>query len=146
LATDNLVLAYRGGTAYLKGHVGLIDRALALSGRVEIARAVDDELGKTSTRRTVIPIASIAGTLDAPRVRIEPQVLAAAALEYSGSDRVREKIDETLGERLDEKLGPGGAEAVRDVLQGILGGGRRTDRSPPAPSDDSPVEQTEEQP
>lgn len=157
IATENLVLAYRGGTAYLKGNVGLVDRALALSGRVEIAREVDDELGKTSTRRTVIPIAAIGGTLDAPRVRIDPEVLATAAIDYSASDRIREKIDEKLGGRLEEKLGPGGAEAVRDVLQGILGGGRRTERSgaaapaeaPPAEAPavgvpDAPVEPIEE--
>jgi hypothetical protein len=138
IATENLVLAYRGGTAYLKGHVGLVDRALALSGRVEIAREVDAELGKTSTRRTVIPIAAIGGTIDAPRVRIDPEVLASAAIDYSASDRVREKIDERLGGRLEEKLGPGGAEAVRDVLQGILGGGRRTERSGAAPPAEAP--------
>jgi hypothetical protein len=108
VTTDNLVLRYRHGTATLHGSMGLVDRALDLRGRIELSREVDEELGKTRGSPTVIPIAHIRGTLDAPRVRLDRETLAQIALAYTAQDRVREKLE--------EKLGAGGAEAVEDIL------------------------------
>lgn len=110
LSTENLLLRYASGLAELRGSVGLVDRALDLRGRLELAREVDAELGKSAGAPTVIPIAHIGGTLDAPRVRIDREVLAQLALTYTGKDRVREKLQ--------KKLGPAGADILDDLLRG----------------------------
>ena len=70
--------------------------------------------GAKRAKERVIPIAHITGTLDAPRIVLDQKTLAALALAYSGNDRVREKLDKALG--------PGGSEAVEDLLGNILGG------------------------
>jgi hypothetical protein len=111
LSTENLLLRYAHGLASLRGSVGLVDRALDLSGKLELGREVDAELGKEAGKPTVIPIAHIGGTLDAPRVKIDRDVLAQLALTYAGNDRLRKKLE--------EKLGPGGA----DLIDGLLRGG-----------------------
>jgi hypothetical protein len=114
LSTENLLLRYPHGRAELKGSVGLLDRALDLRGQLELSREIDAELGKTKGQPTVVPIAHIGGTLDAPRVQIDRETLAQLALSYTGKSRVRDKLD--------EKLGPGGADAVEDLLDKVLGG------------------------
>lgn len=110
LSTENLLLRYAHGLAELRGSVGLLDRALDLRGRLELAREVDAELGKAKGAPTVIPIAHIGGTLDAPRVRIDREVLAQLALTYTANDKLREKLE--------EKLGPAGADILDDLLRG----------------------------
>jgi hypothetical protein len=117
LSTENLLLRYADGLAQLRGSVGLVDRALDLRGRLELSREVDAELGKTKGAPTVIPIAHIAGTLDAPRVQLDRETLAQLALTYAGRDRVREKLE--------EKLGSEGASAVEDILDQVLGGEKK---------------------
>jgi hypothetical protein len=90
--------------------VGLVDRALDLRGKLELSREVDAELGKAQGAPTVIPIAHVAGTLDAPRVQIDREVLAQLALRYAGTDRVREKLE--------KKIGPAGADILDELLRG----------------------------
>ena len=110
LRTENLTL--RGG-------IGLEDGALDLSGRIELSKDVDEDLGKSadSRRRTVIPIAAIGGTVSRPRVRLDRRALAQVAVELTTSGRLRNKLE--------EKLGVEGADAVQDLLEGILGGRKK---------------------
>ncbi len=115
LTTQNLTLVYKNATAYLRGGIGLLDGALDLSGRVVLSRGVDEELGKRSSRQTVIPIAAVGGSVDRPRLRLDRQALAGLALEYAaGSDRLQEKLEEAIGEE--------GAGTVRDLLDSLLRG------------------------
>ena len=77
---------------------------------VEVAR----ELGKSSGRETLIPIAGITGTVASPRLRLDRRVLADLALEYAvGSQMVREGLEEAIGEEA--------ADAVKDLLEGLFG-------------------------
>jgi hypothetical protein len=118
VSTDNLELAYKDATAFLKGSVGLVDRALDLSGRVVLTREADAELaGATRAKERVIPIAHIGGTLDAPRLELDQKTLAALALAYTGNDKVREKLD--------KRFGPGASEAVEGFLGNLLGGQKK---------------------
>jgi hypothetical protein len=110
LLTDNLLLRYAAARAELRGSVGLVDRALDLRGKLELSRELDAELGKAKGAPTVIPIAHVAGTLDAPRVQIDREVLAQLALAYTGTDRVREKLE--------KKIGPAGTEILDELLRG----------------------------
>lgn len=118
VASDNLELAYKDATAFLKGSVGLSDRTLDLSGRVVLTKEADAELAGTArAKERVIPIAHIGGTVDAPRIELDQKTLAALALAYTGSDKVREKLDKALG--------PGASEAVEGLLGNILGGQKK---------------------
>ncbi len=115
LSSRNLLLRYKHATAHLNGSVGLATGgALDLRGRVELAREVEAEFGKPGGSPTVIPITHIGGTLERPRVEIDRDTLAQVALAYAGSGRVREKLD--------EKLGPGAADAVEGLLDRLRGG------------------------
>ncbi|MEE9281755.1 MAG: AsmA family protein [Myxococcota bacterium] len=114
LRTDNLTLVYRNAVAYLRGGIALADGALDLSGRVELSREVDEELGKSAGRRTVIPIAGITGTVQRPRVRLDRDALGVLALELAtGASSLQEKLEESVGEEA--------AEAVKDLLERLLG-------------------------
>ncbi len=115
LLMDNLTLEYRHATAQLHGTIGLPDGELALSGQVVIAREVDAELaGQESARQRVIPITGIRGTVNRPRVRLDRAALAQLAAVYSGQGR--------LFDKLEEKLGKEGAEAVGGLLEQLLRG------------------------
>ena len=117
--SDEISLEYRHATAYLHGTVGVVDGALALSGRVVLDREVGEELGdKRSGREKVIPIAGIGGTVSRPRVKLDATALAAEAEAYTSQGKVREKLEETLGKE--------GADALEDILQGILGGRKKS--------------------
>ena len=117
LTTRNLTLTYRNAVAELRGAVGLADGALDLAGRVTLSREVARELGKSSGRETVIPIAGITGTVDSPRLRLDRRVLADLALEYAvGSQKVQEELEEAIGEEA--------AGAVKDLLEGLFRRGR----------------------
>ena len=114
--TDNLELAYQNATAYLRGSVGLVDRALDLSGKVVISKNADAQLaGTAGAKQRTIPITHIGGTYDSPRVELDQKTLSAIAAAYLGNDKVLK--------RLDKKLGPGAGEAIQGVLDGLLGGG-----------------------
>ena len=118
LESENLTLVYENATAYLRGRIGLRDGALELSGRVELSEEVEQELGgSVDGRKTVIPIAGIGGTVARPRVRLDRRALAQVALELGSGGRLRE--------RLEEKIGKDGADAVQDLLRDILGGRKK---------------------
>jgi hypothetical protein len=113
LATDDLTIVQDYTRAELRGRIGLLDRRLALSGRLVIEEELDAELGGESRgRERVIPITSVGGTLDRPKVRLDQQALAELAASYATSGSVREKLE--------EKIGGEGADAVQDLLEQIL--------------------------
>jgi hypothetical protein len=113
LRTENLVLRYRHSTAKLRGTVGLVDGALDLTGTLTLSRDLDEELAGTgSGKQRVIPIAGVGGTVTRPRVELDRDAVAAAARAYLGQDRVLEKLE--------EKVGKEGAEAIEGILDQIL--------------------------
>ena len=118
LFLDNLILEYRHATAQLHGTVGLPDGELALSGRVVIARELDAELAdREKGRERVIPITGIGGTVNRPRVQVDRAALANLAAIYTGQGKLQQKLE--------EKLGKQGAEAVGGLLDQILRGRQR---------------------
>jgi hypothetical protein len=113
LRTENLVLRYRHSTAKLRGTVGMIDGALDLTGTLSRSRDLDEELGGTgSAKERVIPIAGVGGTVTRPRVDLGGRRIIKKAQAYLGQDRVREKLE--------EKVGKEGAEAIEGILDQIL--------------------------
>ena len=64
----------------------------------------------------MIPIAGVTGTLYQPRVRIEASTLLALASEYAVASPVLERIEERIGSE--------NVEAVKGLLDRILGGGQ----------------------
>ena len=118
ISTENLELVYQNAKAFLRGSVGISDRSLDLSGRIVLSREADAEIaGEKRAKERVIPISHIPGTLDAPRVELDQKTLAALALAYGQNEKVREKLDKTLG--------PGASEAVEGLLGNILGGKKK---------------------
>ena len=118
ISTENLELVYQNAKAFLHGSVGISDRSLDLAGRIVLSREADAEIaGEKRAKERVIPISHITGTPDAPRVELDQKTLAALALAYGQNEKVREKIDKTLG--------PGASEAVEDLLGNILGGKKK---------------------
>ena len=116
--TDDLEVAYQDAVAYLKGSIGLVDRALDLTGKVVITKAADSELaGNSRAKVRTIPITHIGGTYDSPKLEIDQKTLSAVASSYLS--------DEKTLKRLDKKLGPGAGEAIQGVLDGLLGGGSK---------------------
>ncbi len=115
--TNNLALDYRGARAELRGSVGLEDADLDLAGRVTLnVEAAPGETEAGSGRSRVIPIAGVTGTLYQPRVRIEASTLLALASEYAVASPVLERIEERIGSE--------NVEAVKGLLDRILGGGQ----------------------
>ena len=55
-----------------------------------------------------------------PRVKLDQRAILAIGQAYTEQDKVRKKLEETLG--------PGGAEAVQDIFNQILGGQKREAR------------------
>lgn len=113
-----LTARYRSGTALLWGTIGVADGALDLRGRIELSREVDEELGgEAPDEPTVIPVEAVRGTIARPRLILDRDAVAgvAATLATRGA----------LGRRLDDTLGPGGAEAVQQIFDQLLRGGRR---------------------
>ena len=101
---DDLVVEYRHSTVELHGTVALADGALALSGRL----LLDEE------RQKVIPIEGVRGTVSSPRVVLDRTAVSSAFATYATGGRTREKLD--------EQLGPGGADLVEDLLEKFLRG------------------------
>jgi hypothetical protein len=114
--TDDLQLVYEGYTAALRGEVGLADRALDLHGELRVGEEVDAALGAGSGRARTIPLASVTGTLDEPRVALTREAIAGIAAAYAGDERRREKWEK----RLDEKLGEGRGKDVLKALDQVL--------------------------
>ncbi len=118
MRTRNLRIRYRHATARLKGSVGLVDGSLNLSGSLTLARELDAELGAGSqARERVIPIAGIGGTVARPRVELDNAALLSVAESYLSRGKLRDKIE--------ERVGPGGAEAIQGILEQLLGGGQK---------------------
>lgn len=129
--TDDLRLVYRNYRVDLRGTMGLLDRSLDATGELTIDKEIDQALASEaaqaasgaasgSSASRVIPLTHVTGTLDAPRVDLSPQALASLATRYSVG-RYTEKYEK----KIDEVLGEGSGEQVRDVLEGILGGKKR---------------------
>lgn len=113
-----LTARYRSATALLWGTIGVADGALDLRGRIELSREVDEELGgEAPGEPTVIPVEAVRGTIARPRLILDRDAVAgvAATLAMRGA----------LGRKLDDTLGPGGAEAVQQIFDQLLRGGRR---------------------
>jgi hypothetical protein len=128
--TDDLQLVYADYTAALRGEIGLADRSLDLHGELRIGEEVDAALGSGAGRRRTIPLASVTGTLDEPRVALTREALAGVAAAYAGDERRREKWEERLDERLGEGRGKDVLEALDKVLESLQqpppeGGGER---------------------
>jgi hypothetical protein len=124
--TEDLRLVYEGYTAELRGSIGLADRALDLRGDLTL----DEELGSDGGRRT-IPLASVTGTLDEPRVSLTREALAGIAAAYAGDPRRREKWER----KLDDRLGEGRGKDVLDALDQMLD---TLKKPPPEPGVGSP--------
>jgi hypothetical protein len=116
---EELTLEYRHSTVSLEGLVGLADGALDLHGQVVISEELDGELAGTADggRERVIPIEGVTGTIDEPRVVLDRDALASALTTYATQGRAKEELEERLGKE--------GAEAVGDLLEQILRGGRK---------------------
>lgn len=119
--TNNLILEYRGARAELRGSIGLEDLGLDLAGRaildVEPGSGAADA-GSAGGR--VIPIAGVTGTVRRPRVHIAPSTLLALTAEYAAASPLLEKIEEQIGTE--------NVEAVKGLLDRILGGSARDRR------------------
>jgi hypothetical protein len=118
LVTDDLTIVQDYTRAELRGRVDLVDGALALSGRLVIGEELDAELsGAQRGREKVIPIAGVGGTVTRPKLRLDRRALAEVASTYVAGGRMREELE--------EQVGPEGAEALQDLLEKLLQGGRR---------------------
>lgn len=122
--SDDLRLDYRHYRVDLKGSVGLEDRGLDLTGKLTIFEEIDEALARAEgasserTRKRVIPLAAVKGTVDAPRVTVTSEAALGFAAAYVADDRRREKWER----KLDEKLGEGSGREVLDLLDSILTG------------------------
>jgi hypothetical protein len=122
--SDDIELVYRHYRVSLRGTVGLVDRALDLTGRLTIDPEVDGKLASgepaaapAAGRPRVIPLARVEGTLDAPHVVIDSEDALGFAALYA-TDRRRAKWER----KLDERLGEGAGREVLDALDQILSG------------------------
>lgn len=116
---DNLVLEYRNATIDLAGTVGVPSGELNLKGTLTLSKELDAELAGTeqgSAKRRVIPITGVRGTVSEPKVVLDRDALSAALATYATGGELRD--------RLEEQLGPGGADAVEGVLEKLLRGRR----------------------
>jgi hypothetical protein len=115
LVTNDLTIVQDYTRAELRGRVGVLDGALDMSGRLVIGEALDAELsGAERGREKVIPITGVGGTVSRPKVRLDQRALAEVAAAYATGGPMREKLEETVG--------PEGAQAVQDLLEQLLRG------------------------
>lgn len=122
--TDDLRLVYEDYQVDLAGVYGLLDESLDFEGKLTLFEDVDRALQEGETRgvRREVPLAAVKGTLDEPKITISPQVaLAFAAQVYGGSSERVQKLEK----KLDEKLGEGSGKQVIDLLDSVLGGGKK---------------------
>ena len=153
---QSLVLDTRYALAELSGDVGVPGGELDLRGQLTLRREVGEELADKSSgvREEVIPIDGVGGTVTQPRLRIGRRALVALAARFAAGGGLGEKLQEKLGsEKVEEKIGKENAEAVKGLLEGILGGPRerddkrKRDREPaPERSQPPPEPQSEPQP
>ena len=65
----------------------------------------------------MIPVEAVRGTVARPRLILDRDAVAGVATTLATRGE--------LGRKLDDTLGPGGAEAVQQILDQLLRGGRR---------------------
>ena len=117
-----VALDYRYARAELRGSVNLMEQTLDLKGQIEFPPEVTSDLiGQETDRVLVVPIEGITGPMDSPNVEINTAMVARILAQVG----LAKKLDDGLGKRLEEKLGKEKSEAVKGLLDGILGGGRR---------------------
>jgi hypothetical protein len=114
IETENLLLVTRHGRAELQGWVNLLSSELDLRGRLVMAPLAESELTglPPAVGERVIPISAIGGTLSRPRVRLDPAATAQVASSLLEQGKLKEKLE--------EKLGEGGAGVVQDVLEQLF--------------------------
>jgi hypothetical protein len=129
--TDDLHLVYDDYRVDLAGAYGLLDESLDFRGKLTLFEEVDRALAEGEARgvKREIPLAAVRGTLADPKVTITPQVALAFAASYYASGERREKIER----KIDEKLGEGGGKQVIDLLDQVLGGGKKPAEEEAAP-------------
>jgi hypothetical protein len=115
-------LDYRYARAELRGSVDLVNQTLDLKGQIEFPPEVTSDLiGKETDRVLVVPIEGITGPMDSPRVEINVAMVTRTLAQVG----LAKKLDDKLGKRLEDKLGKEKSDALRGVIDGLLGGGRR---------------------
>jgi hypothetical protein len=122
--TRDLKLRYRHYDVDLKGSIGLLDRRLNFTGTLTIGEEVDatiagSEGAARQGEKRVIPLASVTGTLNNPRVDLTREAIVAFATTYT----IEGHKSQELKEEIDEVLGEGAGEEVMDLLEGLLGRG-----------------------
>jgi hypothetical protein len=117
--SDDLVLRYPGYALELAGTVRLVDRALDARGRLvleeEAYAALAGEEPEPGGRQRVVPLAAVRGTLDEPRVAIDPQAAIALAATFATAGK-RGKLER----QIDGVLGKGAGRGVLDAIDGLL--------------------------
>jgi len=126
LQLQPVTLTYADGRATLRGSLNLLDQTLDLTGEIELSSKLASDLIDTETDEPlVVPIERISGPFDSPKVDLSPAALTRTVTRLAAQVGLAKGIDDKLGDKLDEKLGKEGGEAVRGVLEGLLGGGKR---------------------
>jgi hypothetical protein len=130
LVTEPATLRYRDYGVRLEGAVRLSDLELDLHGVLSLGPAVDAELARAfGAPDDYVPaprdlvIQSLRGTPTAPKVQLAGSSIASLATHY-----VKQTQRDELKRAVEKELGPGTGEAVDrglDVLEGLLGGGKR---------------------
>jgi AsmA protein len=126
--TEDLRLVYSDYQVDLRGVLGLVDRSLDFTGRLTLFEELDQALAEGTSAGTPargvkreLPLAAVKGTLDSPRVVISPAVALQFAAAYYGGGERREKLER----KIEEKLGEGSGKQMIDLLDSVLGAGRR---------------------
>jgi len=110
LATRKLRLVYPSYGAELQGNMRLVDLALDMKGRIELGQAVVSQLGGTQGGSpVVIPIASIRGTFEDPKLSLTAETVTALVRQLLLEPRVLEGATRQL-----DRVLPG----VSDILKG----------------------------
>ena len=126
--TDDFLLEYRDYRVDLAGTYRVATSEVDMTGQLTMYEDIDKALaegvptaeGGKAVDRT-IELSRVTGRLDDPNVTLTRTAVVSFSRAYLGDrgrlGRIQEKVDERLGE--------GAGEAVFDVLEGILGGGKR---------------------
>ncbi|HEY5656197.1 MAG TPA: AsmA-like C-terminal region-containing protein, partial [Myxococcota bacterium] len=129
---EPLTLLYSAYGAQLTGTLHLSDLSLDMQGRLNIYEDVDASIARNAGARSYqpssrsIPLASVRGTLDAPKV----QVAGRSGLDFA-TGYAKSLYGEQLKGILDKELGKDAGRAIGGVLEGILGGSAK--EPPPTP-------------
>jgi hypothetical protein len=117
--SDDLVLRYPGYALELAGAVRLADRGLDARGRLvleeEAYAALAGEDPEPGGRARVLPLAAVRGTLDDPRVAVDPQAALALAATFATAGKRGD-----LERKIDGVLGEGAGRGVLDALDGLF--------------------------